>query len=173
MYGYLFVCVRVCVHVASYNSPTPKELKKMLPFLADWSAAWPGIDNLLQLVAPLALVVLMALLPMILMAFCKMEGHISLGVLQGALLGKLTLFTLVQVFFVSGTLFLCVWVYLGVCGWVLCVYVSLSPYIYFSLSLRVGVRASGCARVCLCDCVYVCVCVCVYVSISLSLSLYV
>jgi hypothetical protein len=86
----------------------PQELKKLLPFLADWTAAWPPLESALKLLAPLALVVLFAVLPMILTMFAKLEGHISTGKVQASLFSKLTAFTIIQVFFVSaiaGSLF--------------------------------------------------------------------
>lgn len=62
---------------------------------------FPLLDNLLAAVAPLALIILTSLLPAILGWFCTLEGHIGQGVLQASLFSKLTLFMIVQTFFIS------------------------------------------------------------------------
>lgn len=105
----LVTCVLWTIPVAFIASLAKvQELKKDYKFLADAADAWSLFDDLLAAVAPLALIVLNSLLPAILGFYCKLEGHIGTPSLQASLFNKLTLFQLVQTFFVSaisGSLF--------------------------------------------------------------------
>lgn len=76
-------------------------LKSQLPFLNDWIEAVPLIEPALKQLSPLLLLVLNAALPTILAIFAKLEGPISTSVLEASLFVKLSIFTLVQTFFVA------------------------------------------------------------------------
>jgi hypothetical protein len=52
-------------------------------------------------VAPVALIVLIVILPIILTVFARMEGHVAETAVQASLFNKLTFFKVVQIFFVS------------------------------------------------------------------------
>ena len=73
-------------------------LKSILPFL---QSANPLLDQVLAQVAPVALVVLIVVLPIILSIFARMEGHVAETAVRASLFGKLTLFKIVQIFFIS------------------------------------------------------------------------
>lgn len=82
------------------------ELKKRLPFLETASDSmvvndWRVFDDILAAVAPVALITLNGWLPTILGWFCLLEGHIGDETRQASIFSKLTLFQLVQTFFVS------------------------------------------------------------------------
>jgi hypothetical protein len=76
-------------------------IKSGWPALGDAVDANPWLGGVIAQLAPLLLIVFVALLPPILMQFAKLEGHISLASLQAALFGKLAIFQLIQVFFVT------------------------------------------------------------------------
>ena len=76
-------------------------LKRALPFLQAASDANPLLDQVLAQVAPVALAVLIVVLPMILLVFTRLEGHIAEPAVQAGLFSKLALFKVLQIFFVS------------------------------------------------------------------------
>mmetsp|Transcript_53547 Transcript_53547/g.62574 ORF Transcript_53547/g.62574 Transcript_53547/m.62574 type:complete len:486 (-) Transcript_53547:214-1671(-) len=95
----IMLCIFWTIPVTFVTSLTKVEtLKKSLPFLDD-TPQW--VENGLKQVAPLALIGLVALLPVILIRFARMEGHISETSLQASLFTKLSLFIIIQIFFVS------------------------------------------------------------------------
>ena len=67
-------------------------LKESLPFLADWIDVSPWLVPLLAQMAPLMIILINALLPVILGEFCKLEGPISSSVLEASLFVKLASF---------------------------------------------------------------------------------
>ena len=85
--------------VASFSRV--ESLKRNLPFLQSASEAYPILDQVLAQVAPVALVVLIIVLPIILSVFARMEGHVAETAVRASLFSKLTLFKVVQIFFVS------------------------------------------------------------------------
>jgi len=105
----LVLCVFWAVPVTFVSSlANVDELKEQIPFLEDWIDAAPWLGDVLAQLAPLFLVVLNALLPIFLMIFAKMEGHVSTGRLMASFFTKLCLFFIVHTFFivtVSGTIF--------------------------------------------------------------------
>eukprot|EP00961_Rhodomonas_salina_P155403 2092716-Rhodomonas_salina.1 len=108
-----FLTVALCVFwtlpVSFIATLTKVEsLKARVPFLETWSNNFSLLDELLAVVAPLALIQLNNFLPIILGWFCKLEGHIGENTLQASLFSKLTMFMIIQTFFVSaiaGSLF--------------------------------------------------------------------
>uniref|UniRef100_A0A7S4JEF4 CSC1/OSCA1-like 7TM region domain-containing protein n=1 Tax=Odontella aurita TaxID=265563 RepID=A0A7S4JEF4_9STRA len=85
-----------------------EKLTELLPFLKDWLEKAPWLNMFLAQLQPLLLVVLVSLLPPILTAFAKREGHISETALSASLFSKLSIFLLIQLFFVkmiSGSIF--------------------------------------------------------------------
>mmetsp|Transcript_14117 Transcript_14117/g.30553 ORF Transcript_14117/g.30553 Transcript_14117/m.30553 type:complete len:768 (-) Transcript_14117:41-2344(-) len=82
-------------------------LKQRLTFLEDAGDA-PWLNQLLALVQPLALAALVSLQPIILEFFSTLEGHVSLAAIKASLFAKLSVFMIVQIFFISaisGSLF--------------------------------------------------------------------
>eukprot|EP00286_Rhodomonas_abbreviata_P018002 CAMPEP_0181328096 /NCGR_PEP_ID=MMETSP1101-20121128/22498_1 /TAXON_ID=46948 /ORGANISM="Rhodomonas abbreviata, Strain Caron Lab Isolate" /LENGTH=913 /DNA_ID=CAMNT_0023436891 /DNA_START=153 /DNA_END=2894 /DNA_ORIENTATION=+ len=66
------------------------------------------LDEILGVVAPLAILAVNYFLPVILGYYCTLEGHIGQNTFQASLFAKLTLFMIIQTFFVSaiaGSLF--------------------------------------------------------------------
>lgn len=78
-----------------------ESLKQRLGFLETASDNFPLLDDILALLGPIALIILTNVLPIILRVYCELEGHIGEDTLQASLFSKLTLFMIVQVFFVS------------------------------------------------------------------------
>jgi len=76
-------------------------LVKLLPFLEKWTEKFPQLGSLLLQVEPLILVILISLLSSILLFFAKQEGLVSKSQLQASLFQKLSLFLIVQFFFVK------------------------------------------------------------------------
>ncbi|KAF4683024.1 hypothetical protein FOZ60_009758 [Perkinsus olseni] len=96
------LCVFWTVPVAFVSSVSQvQNLKKELPFLEDWSEAWPGVDVLLQQISPILLAILNSLLVVFLKLFSQLEGHISNSTLNASLFAKLAAFYIIQTFFVS------------------------------------------------------------------------
>lgn len=96
------LCLLWTVPVAFIASMTAVEsLKGTIPILAVWSQAWPPLDMVLAQLAPLALIIVKALLPFLLGEFSKLEGPVSSSVLETSLFFKLALFQIIQTFFVS------------------------------------------------------------------------
>ena len=96
------LCLLWTVPVAFIASMTAVEsLKGTIPILAVWSEAWPPLDMVLAQLAPLALILVKALLPFLLGEFSKLEGPVSSSVLETSLFFKLALFQIIQTFFVS------------------------------------------------------------------------
>lgn len=97
------LCVFWSIPVAFINSLTSvNSLKESIPRLADAVEAVPALDIFLPLIAPLLLLMLNeALLPVILKGFSKWEGHISAPKLDASVFRKLSVFAIVQTFFVS------------------------------------------------------------------------
>ena len=78
-----------------------ERIKTWFPFLEDWIAVMPWIEMVLLQLKPLLLVLIVGLLPSILAAFSKREGHISESTLSVSVFSKLSVFLLVQIFFVQ------------------------------------------------------------------------
>jgi hypothetical protein len=76
-------------------------LKETLKFLNTWIENAPWLEKALGQLAPLMLIILNLLLPVILREFAKLEGHIASSVLEASLFVKLSAFTIIQTFFVS------------------------------------------------------------------------
>ena len=96
------LCLIWTVPVAVIASFTEVEsLKVSLPFLQNWSDAWPAFDLFLAQLAPLVLIVVKSLLPIFLGEFSKLEGPVSSSVLESSLFVKLAIFEIIQTFFVS------------------------------------------------------------------------
>mmetsp|Transcript_46447 Transcript_46447/g.90721 ORF Transcript_46447/g.90721 Transcript_46447/m.90721 type:complete len:921 (+) Transcript_46447:28-2790(+) len=76
-------------------------LVNVLPFLGKWKEKSDYVGSLLAQIEPLLLVVLLALLTIVLMNFAKHEGLVSESQLQASLFQKLSLFLIVQFFFVK------------------------------------------------------------------------
>mmetsp|Transcript_10784 Transcript_10784/g.16622 ORF Transcript_10784/g.16622 Transcript_10784/m.16622 type:complete len:874 (+) Transcript_10784:239-2860(+) len=76
-------------------------LKEQVPFLADWIEKAPWLEPMLEVIAPLFIVILQSMLPAILLEFVKMEGPISTSVMEASLFGKLGAFMIIQTFFVA------------------------------------------------------------------------
>lgn len=84
-----------------------EKLTEIFPFLEDWLLAAPWLSMFLAQLQPLLLVIIVGLLPPILTLFSKREGHISEARLSASLFSKLSIFLLIQIFFVqmiSGTI---------------------------------------------------------------------
>eukprot|EP00588_Corethron_pennatum_P006430 CAMPEP_0194286570 /NCGR_PEP_ID=MMETSP0169-20130528/32792_1 /TAXON_ID=218684 /ORGANISM="Corethron pennatum, Strain L29A3" /LENGTH=899 /DNA_ID=CAMNT_0039033047 /DNA_START=142 /DNA_END=2838 /DNA_ORIENTATION=+ len=75
-------------------------LVSLLPFLGRWKKKNDLIGKVLVQIEPLLLVVLLALLSIVLMKFAKHEGLVSESQLQASLFQKLSLFLIIQFFFV-------------------------------------------------------------------------
>lgn len=76
-------------------------LKTSIPFLARMVEAYPWLEAVLSQLAPLLLIGLNLLLPNILREFAKVEGHIASSTLEASLFEKLSVFMIIQTFFVS------------------------------------------------------------------------
>jgi hypothetical protein len=76
--------------VASLSSVSA--LVELFPFMEDWVAGNPWVEPLLQQLAPLLVMGLISLLPVILITFAKMEAHISASTLDASLFTKLAIF---------------------------------------------------------------------------------
>jgi len=76
-------------------------LQDLIPFLEDWIETAPWLSDVLAQLAPLLVVVLIALLPTILLVITKLEGSISDSSEQASLFLKLSAFMIIQTFFVS------------------------------------------------------------------------
>ena len=102
-------CVLWTIPVAAVAGFTKVEsLKQEIPALCTAGEKFELLDEFLGFLSPLVLIILTALLPMILKYYCQMEGHTSMDSLKVSLFSKLTLFMVIQVFFVSaisGSLF--------------------------------------------------------------------
>ena len=68
-------------------------LKKDVDFLADWVEKFPGLENLLAVVAPLLLLILQdVILPEFLMWFAAWEGHVASSALEASVFVKYAAF---------------------------------------------------------------------------------
>lgn len=76
-------------------------LKTSVPFLASLVEAYPWVASALSQIAPLLLIGLNSLLPSILREFAKVEGHIASSAVEASLFVKLSVFMIIQTFFVS------------------------------------------------------------------------
>jgi len=105
----VLICIFWTIPVAFISSLSKVEnLQRALPFLNGMieNASW--ISGALALLQPLLLSLLVTLQPTILGLFVSLEGHVSLAEAQASLFSKLTLFMIVQIFFISaisGSLF--------------------------------------------------------------------
>lgn len=98
----VLLCVFWTIPVAFLSSLAEvSELKKLIPFLEHWVEKQPWIEQVLAQMKPLLVIVLKAILPMILLSFAKLEGHIAETTLQASLFTKLAMFFIVQIFFVQ------------------------------------------------------------------------
>lgn len=85
-----------------------ERLKDLIPGLEKALENNSWLAGFLAQLKPLLLVVLTAMLPMILTFYCKKEGHVGSDSLNASLLTKLSMFMIVQIFFVqviSGSIF--------------------------------------------------------------------
>lgn len=78
-----------------------ENLKSSVPFLAWLVETYPRLEHALSLIAPLLLMGLNSLLPSILREFAKREGHIASSALEASVFVKLSVFMIIQTFFVS------------------------------------------------------------------------
>lgn len=78
-----------------------ESLKRSIPFLEKMVEKNPWMEQLLAQIAPLLLIGLNLLLPLILREFAKVEGHIASSALEASLFVKLSAFMIIQTFFVS------------------------------------------------------------------------
>ncbi|KAH9097373.1 hypothetical protein LEN26_017099 [Aphanomyces euteiches] len=85
--------------VTSFSSVTT--LKKLIPNLDNAFAAHPWLENLVLQLAPLGLVVMTALAPVVFMLISRREGHESEPHVQMSLFKKLGYFQFIQIFAVS------------------------------------------------------------------------
>jgi calcium permeable stress-gated cation channel len=76
-------------------------LKKMFPFIQSLAEDYTLIDEALAQVAPMALLLLIVILPMVLTVFARMEGHVAETAVRASLFAKLAFFKVVQIFLVS------------------------------------------------------------------------
>jgi hypothetical protein len=96
------LCIFWTIPVAFIVTLTEVEsLKKTLTFLEDWVEAWPALEGILAQLAPLILIAIKELLPIILGIFSALEGPVSSSVLEASLFYKLAIFEIIQTFFVS------------------------------------------------------------------------
>lgn len=78
-----------------------ENLTEMFPFLEDWLEKAPWLAMFLNQLKPLLLVLIVSFLPPILVSFSKREGHIAETTLQKSMFFKLSIFLIIQVFFVQ------------------------------------------------------------------------
>jgi hypothetical protein len=96
------LCLFWTVPVAFIVALTEVEsLKGTIGFLGDLVEKFPLLEQVLAQVAPLILIIIKGLLPVILGHFSRFEGPISSSVLESSLFVKLAIFEIVQTFFVS------------------------------------------------------------------------
>jgi hypothetical protein len=70
-------------------------------FVANMIEAVPILEPILEQLAPLLVILLNSLLPMILQFLSMREGPVSSSVVEASLFAKLAFFTIIQTFFVS------------------------------------------------------------------------
>lgn len=97
------LCILWTIPVSFFASlGNVSKLTEVLPFLAEPVNTYPWFSALLSQLAPLILVVFIALLPHILLVFCKLELLIEIESMQHpSLFNKLASFTILQTFFIS------------------------------------------------------------------------
>lgn len=97
------LCILWTIPVSFFASlGNVSKLTEVLPFLAEPVNKYPWFSVLLSQLAPLILVVFIALLPHILLVFCKLELLIEIESMQHpSLFNKLASFTILQTFFIS------------------------------------------------------------------------
>mmetsp|Transcript_34526 Transcript_34526/g.74875 ORF Transcript_34526/g.74875 Transcript_34526/m.74875 type:complete len:929 (-) Transcript_34526:73-2859(-) len=78
-----------------------EKLTEMLPFLESWLEAVPQLSMILAQVKPLLLVIIVGFLSPLLTSFSNREGHISVTSLSASVFYKLSVFLIVQLFFVQ------------------------------------------------------------------------
>lgn len=78
-----------------------ENLTRMFPFLEGWLEKAPWLSMFLNQLKPLLLVLIVGWLPPILILFSKREGHIGEGTLQRSMFFKLSVFLIIQIFFVQ------------------------------------------------------------------------
>mmetsp|Transcript_20895 Transcript_20895/g.31647 ORF Transcript_20895/g.31647 Transcript_20895/m.31647 type:complete len:914 (+) Transcript_20895:35-2776(+) len=78
-----------------------EKLTELMPFLEDWLVAAPWLSMFLNQIKPLLLVMLVSYLPKILTQFSEREGHIAESSLQTSVFFKLSVFLIIQMFFVQ------------------------------------------------------------------------
>jgi hypothetical protein len=76
-------------------------LSEQVPFLGVWIEKAPWLVDFLATLAPLLLIVVNSLLPIILEFFSSLEGPVSGAVLSASTFTKLAAFMIIQTFFVS------------------------------------------------------------------------
>ena len=76
-------------------------LKRTFPSIQRLSDDYPLLDEALAQVAPVALLVLIVILPIVLTVFARMEGHVAETAVRASLFAKLAFFKVVQIFLVS------------------------------------------------------------------------
>jgi len=98
----IILCLFWTVPVSFIASLTAIDsLTAKLPFLAKWVEEAPWLAPALAQLAPVMIILLNSMLPMILGEFCKLEGPISSSILEASLFVKLAAFMIIQTFFVS------------------------------------------------------------------------
>jgi Calcium-dependent channel, 7TM region, putative phosphate/Late exocytosis, associated with Golgi transport/Cytosolic domain of 10TM putative phosphate transporter len=76
-------------------------LKSSIPFLAVMIEKQPWLEQALSQIAPLLLILLNLQLPLLLRKFATLEGYIASSSLEASLFLKLSVFMIIQTFFVS------------------------------------------------------------------------
>ena len=95
-------CLFWTIPVSFFASLSEVEsLQNLIPGLERVLKKNPWIANVLANLSPLLLVASTSLLPVILTVYCKKEGHVGMAELNASLLTKLSLFMIVQIFFVQ------------------------------------------------------------------------
>lgn len=77
------------------------QLKRILPFLERWLDTAPWLSTFLSQLKPLLLIILVSLLPITLRLFTTFEGHITRGAVLSSQFTKISIFLIVQIFFVQ------------------------------------------------------------------------
>jgi hypothetical protein len=85
--------------VASLSSV--EALSEEIPAIGDLIDALPFLEPVFEILAPLLVKIVNALLPVILLFLSMFEGPISSSILEASLFSKLSMFMIIQTFFVS------------------------------------------------------------------------
>jgi hypothetical protein len=85
--------------VASLSSV--EALSKEIPAIGNLIDALPFLEPVFEILAPLLVKIVNALLPVILLFLSMFEGPVSSSILEASLFSKLSMFMIIQTFFVS------------------------------------------------------------------------